>query len=342
MTKRLMIVFAGLVAILVGLTGGMTAANATVFGPPTEGSKVVLGETSIDGPAFWTNSYGVPKAILAWTGTDTSHHINLMMSNDGLHYTDKHTLSETTLWRPAVILNVSGRGSPYGTIYLAWTGTDSAHTLNLASYAMPGFQFIRKITFWGETSFTAPSVTAINDQVQVVWAGNDRAHTLNLIPFSRFGQRLAKQTFWGWGSISRPDVSFDAARGELLLDWTGSDNRIYFAHTTNTATWTMPSTSPLAEFTQYAPSMKGLPGNTMPLHWVAWNGMGEYTNHHLLVKYSESYPSWPNVSNATTFGETAISGPELGYVGVSRQVLIAWTGTDSLHHLNVAVIFVNG
>jgi hypothetical protein len=36
--------------------------------------------------------------------------------------------------------------------------------------------------------------------------------------------------------------------------------------------------------------------------------------------------------------ETAFGGPKIGYVGVYRQVIVAWSGTDPLHHLNVAVV----
>jgi hypothetical protein len=341
--RRCILTLVALLAAVVGLIGTATSARASsqvVYGPPTEGTKVMLGDTSIDGPGFWTSPSATPRAILAWTGTDAAHLLNLMTSTDGLHYSNKHTLGEASLWRPAVVFNESGRGGGYGNIYLAWTGTDKAHTLNLMTIAMPGFQITKKLTFWGDTSFTAPAVAVMNDQVNLVWSGTDAAHTLNLIPFSRFGQQLPKQTFWGWNSISRPDISFDAAKGALLMDWTGRNNRIYFAETNASAKWVMASTSPLVVQTNYAPSMHGFQASNMPVYWLAWNGVAEYAERHLVVQYTEAYPSWNDVGNTRTLSELAISGPEMGYVGVNRQVLITWTGTDPAHHMNVAVVFV--
>ncbi len=56
-------------------------ATQAAFAAPHEISKTVLSETSIDGPAFWTdNCTGPclpPPYFLAWTGTDAAHHINI-------------------------------------------------------------------------------------------------------------------------------------------------------------------------------------------------------------------------------------------------------------------------
>ena len=52
-----------LVVALFGAVGTTGAAPATVFGPPTETSKVILADTSIDGPGLWTSPTG---ARVAW------------------------------------------------------------------------------------------------------------------------------------------------------------------------------------------------------------------------------------------------------------------------------------
>src|SRR5579862_7436116 len=61
------------------------AMQATSSAPQIS-SKVTLGDASIDGPALWTSnpsgsSSGV-ASVLAWTGTDPSHSLNLMPSSD--------------------------------------------------------------------------------------------------------------------------------------------------------------------------------------------------------------------------------------------------------------------
>jgi beta-N-acetylhexosaminidase len=54
------------------------------------------------------------------------------------------------------------------------------------------------------------------------------------------------------------------------------------------------------------------------------------------VRFTQSFPQWPLASNETRTGETAFGAPALGYVGVGGQTLLAWTGTDALHHINIA------
>ena len=318
-----------------------TSARAT-FGPPTEGAKVTLSETSIDGPGFWTNAVTTPKAILAWTGTDNAHRLNLLTSNDGLHYSNKHTLPETSRWRPGVAFDQAGRGAPYGQIAVAWTGTDSAHTLNVEYIAAPDFTVTKKFTFKGETSFTAPSVAFINDDLYLAWAGTDRAHTLNTLHISRTLEVQEKHTFWGWTTISRPDLSHDYATNKLLMAWTRTgDNAIAFAQRSDTGVWTTPASSPLPSGSNFAPSMIGLDSGSMPKHWVAWHGTGEFTSRRIFVQYTTAFPTWQGSGMGSVLDEWAISGPELGYVGVTRQVLVSWTGIDTQHHLNVAVVTVS-
>ncbi len=51
----------------------------------TEGPKVILDDTSVNAPGFYSNSQVSSKAVIAWTGTDPDHHLNVMTSSDGLH-----------------------------------------------------------------------------------------------------------------------------------------------------------------------------------------------------------------------------------------------------------------
>lgn len=325
-------------------------ASQVVYGAPTESAKVTLSDTSIDGPAIAT---AYPGDVIAWAGTDSLHHLNVMTSSDGLSYSDKHILPETSNWRPAVAFISSLRGLPLeGTLVLAWTGTDPHHTLNLELISMPAFKVTQKIIFWGETSFTAPAVSVlagdINSDIYLAWAGTDYAHTLNVIHRTTMPQSQDKKTFWGWSSMSRPNLYNDLAndsKGGEILAWTGvSNNRVYFAYsakdTSNRTYWTMPSTSPLSQQSAWAPSMIGFSASTQPTHWVAWTGSGTTSDRALNVMYTQHYPTWSEANAQATFNETAISGPALAIVPTSgeSQVLIGWAGTDPAHHLNVAIV----
>lgn len=348
--RRMLPALAVLITTLVSLVGATTFVQASPsagYSAPKEGAKVTLGETSIDGPAI-TAAPGV-GTVLAWTGTDPAHHLNLLTSSDGLHYGNKHILPETSLWRPAVTFIESMRGGPYGTIVLAWTGTDPSHTLNIEFISLPTFSVKEKITYWGETSFTAPAVATvngdINSDIYLAWAGNDKAHSLNVVHHTTNPETNHKVTMWGWTSISRPDLNHDmsGAAGSLILAWTGSDNHLWFATSNNGQAWN--KQPQMRQQSAWAPSMIGFYQTTvtMPDHWLAWTGTGTSSTRSITVTYTQHFPAWNEVGATTTLQETAISSPELaynGYSAVAPEVLFAWTGTDPAHHLNVAVVYV--
>lgn len=347
--RRLVGTFVILLTAIVSLVAATDVAHAapqTSFGTPKEGTKVVLNDTSIDGPALATTY--APATVMAWTGTDANHHLNVMTSNDGLHYANKHILPELSFWRPAVAFIDTGRGAPYGTIVLAWTGTDPEHTLNVEFIKTPDFTVTRKIIFWGETSFTAPALATINGDVNsdifLSWAGTDNAHTVNVMHLMSNSDQTDKQTFWGWKSLSRPNLSTDpSSTGTgLILSWTGPNNRIYFANSADKVNWNMSDSSPLSRQTQWAPTMIGFYATALPAHWLAWAGNGTSATGNVNVQYTQNYPNWSDANSTASLDETAISSPALIYNGdgSTRQVLIGWAGTDYYNHLNIAVITV--
>lgn len=332
------------VALGVFTAGSVRAAPAVVFGPPTEGTKVILGDTSIGGPALFTNPTGSPHAILAWTGTDPAHHLNYMTSSDGLHYANKHILGETSPYRPAIAFDSSGRA---GFLVIAWTGTDPAHTLNVAYIDAYSDTLTRKLTFWGTTSLGAPGVAVYGGgEVALAWSGTGPTGMhLNVMRLSPQGQLLGKgQLGVGAAGPNVESLNLSVARstGQLLFTWVEpvqTISRLFFATSTDAVQWSTPQT--IAEYSDQAANMQSLQAINMPAHWLAWTGTGGDTAHHLNVQYTESFPNWTNVNSKTTFGETDLGAPALGYVGITGQVLVAWTGTDPAHHLNVAVIFVS-
>jgi hypothetical protein len=76
LSRLFLVLGLALVGMSLAVFGTLTPAQAapsSVFGPPTESTKVTLADTSIDGPALWTSPTGSMRAIIAWTGTDGSH-----------------------------------------------------------------------------------------------------------------------------------------------------------------------------------------------------------------------------------------------------------------------------
>lgn len=311
------------------------AAPGTARAIPYQTSKVILPELSIDGPALYTSKPipGQPgtglNAVIAWTGTD--HHLNLMTSTDGIHYGGKITLPETSFARPAV---TAGWG---GSIAIAWTGTDSNHSLNVmfdVRSANP-----TKVTLWHENSFTAPALEHAGDGVLLAWAGTDSGHSLNVQSLQVPSLKLVqKTTMWQYHTIASPNFSMDFATNKLLLSWAmPTSGRIAFATSTDGLNWGTPTV--VDEWSGNEPSVMGIVGkDDTPGHWLAWTGTGADTAHRLNVQFTTSFPTWPTANTKVTLGETAFGGPQVGYVGGSQEVLVAWTGTDSAHHLNVTVV----
>ncbi len=187
-----------LLAALVSLVGAASSAHAAPRSPQAVSltGKVVLNETSIDGPAFNTETdtfEGVTatRNLIAWTGTDPLHHLNIMSSTQRFPATqqfgNKITLHETSPFRPAVTqLGTGGTGGgTVGDVGIAWTGTDPAHTLNVLwnAYNISGPPQ-KKLTLTGETSIGAPALLVFSNQLLLAWTGTEPNHSLNVLPLS--------------------------------------------------------------------------------------------------------------------------------------------------------------
>ena len=75
-------------------------------------------------------SEGGPEYWIGWTGTDTSHHLNLQWTAHFPQWPDpastKTVLSDSAFAGPQIAFNDG--------YLIAWTGTDAQHTLNLATF----------------------------------------------------------------------------------------------------------------------------------------------------------------------------------------------------------------
>ncbi len=344
--RRMRMAVSGLLVALTFLIGfGLSATPPTVqahaetvaVNPYIE-SKYILAQTSIDGPALWTSPTGTIRGEIAYTGTDAAHHLNVMTSTDGIHYSGKYILNETSFVRPAMVRFGS---NDTDNIALAWTGDDANHSLNVI-VGRPGFGYT-KMTLRQQNSFTPPAIALKGSDLYLAWAGTDVNHSLNIAHIIwRGGMYMeSKTTLWDLHSNGRPNLTYDPNSDRLLLSWgLSGSNKIAFATSSDGVHFTAPSSSPIAEWTRNGPSMVGLPVNNMPRYFLAWTGTD--ASHTLNAQFTESYPSWGDTAatKSTFWGDWAVGGPSLGYIGAFNRVLMAWTGTDASHHLNLAVVAV--
>jgi peptidoglycan/xylan/chitin deacetylase (PgdA/CDA1 family) len=317
---------------LFGASGALTPAQAAARIPqiphnPALLSSVTLNETSIDGPALYASAPRVAGATIAWTGRD--HRLNVMKSADGLHYSDKRIIDEMSEMRPAVTHRSADADDA---VVVGWIGTD--HRINIlydVYNATP-----KKLTL-DETSDSPPALEIRDYFLYVAWRGRDAAHTLNVLPVEiadtlNLGQKAKLSDF---SSLAGPSLWWDTKKNEFLLSWTAvdPDKRLLFATSPDGVTWTVPENTQFIEESPFSPHMIAASAEDMARHVIVWTG----TNGLLNLRYTDSFPQWPIAGAKTTFGDTVVGAPALGYAGPSGHVLIAWTGTDTNHHLNAAI-----
>lgn len=315
---------------------GCTAPAGATSHHPTSGSahalpsvhevgKVVLPETSIDGPAlssiFVAN--GTSESVIAWTGTDAAHFLNVETSSDGLHFTNKRTLNETSPFRPDVALATVG-----GAVVVAWTGTNANHSLNVLYdvYGNP-----KKLTLAHENSIGAPALR-LGPGMFLAWTGTDAAHSLNILPFSVTTSGLVpgeKTVLSQFNGDSGPHMARRGAN-TVVLNWSTRTLQPQLAFSQDGVHF---SSAGLPETSAFAPATNSLEPyiGVSNREWIGWTGTDP--THHLNLQWTTSFPQFINPAvTKTVLNETALGGPALDY---NAGLQIAWTGTDSAHHLNI-------
>ena len=313
-------------------TTGASAPGA-LSASSVEIAKVTLNETTIDAPSLWTTTNGVVRGVLAWT--DPTYHLNVMTTAIGTKFGNKARLADTSPKRPAVTRLSDGK------VAVAWIGTDSAHTLNVL-YDVYGSR--AKLTLWGETSASSPALVATNGYLYLAWTGTNSSHSLNILQISTSGglAKRSKTTLWAFGSLAGPSLSYESSRSEYILSWiaTSPANHIALSRATTplgASNWS--AATVLSDWSYSAPSLVGIVSGyyNMPPHYLAWTGGN--TARSLNFQYTRSFPAWPDPTNTkVALNESAYGAPALGFISGPSLMLVAWAGTDSAHHLNVAVL----
>jgi hypothetical protein len=314
------IVLALLTALVLAIAG--IAPTRAVASPAqhavatvTEGTKVILPETSIDGPGFL-------NSVIAWTGMDAAHHLNIRTGNDGLHLTNKTILPETSPFAPAVTF-LPSEGSVV-LFDLAWTGTDAAHSLNVELLSIGSTTVANKMIL-AETSIGAPAII-FNGNEWLAWTGTDPNHSLNVMLLS--GAHNGRKTVLSqFSSDAGPSLS-TIGSNELVLGWSArGTQQLNLAESTDGVHFTSALGAGLPETSATAPQFIQPDGSGSGC--IAWTGAD--AANHLNVQCTTQFPQFPDPAHTKTeLSETALGAP--GFLGN----LIAWTGTDAAHHLSVA------
>ena len=307
-----------------------------------QSAKVTLPETSIAGPALWdraSTSGGVgPAAVIAWTGTDPDHSLNIETSTDGLDFANKATLSEFALTAPAVLV-VNNT-----TVVIAWVGTDPHHSLNVIYDALGTRQ---KLTL-SDNSDAPPSLALLNGNIFLAWRGTDLQHLLNVRNLGPQGLTVGPATtLTQYTTLAGPSLATDPNLHQLLLSWTDTGNSVYlpahaplinFLASTDGLNWHTVLPAPAPQTSIAGPAILAIsPPHNFPKYYWSWTGTDPA--HSLNLATTSNISNWADP--VTTLNEQSFGAPALGYIGThAGQIFLAWTGVDPDHSLNVAVFTV--
>jgi hypothetical protein len=323
-------------ALITGFHGEVPTGYS---GPTTSILKTTtLSDTSITGPAFWTDAAyhpatgtSSPAAVLAWIGTSSPHRLYVETSTDGFKYANKVVLGDTSPYRPSVIVVPS---STSNVVVLAWAGSSSSHAL----YVMYDVYGAKQKLILPYSSSYSPSLAYFAGQIWMAWTGTDSKHTLNVIALGPKGQTLGTHvTLSGDGSNAGPALVADPLDNELLLSWQmSSGSKLNFVTSSNGTTWTAGLPSPSSQTSNSTPAMMVIDPapSGMPVYYWSWTSTS--SSKGLTVMASSALGTWPSWPDGLP--KSAIDAPELGYAGQANQILVAWTDASSSHHLNVSIV----
>lgn len=308
-----------------------------------EGAKVTLPETSPYGVAYSARgSYdsaaagSAPAAAIGWTGTDSLHHLNVLTTSDGLNYGNKVTLPETSFTNLATLVAPPATAGGQNVVVIAWDGTNSGHSLNVLYdvYNVTGQQ--RKLTMWNDSSAMPPALAWYNGQIWLAWTGTNGGRTMNVIALGPQGVAPgSKTTLWSApGAAAGPHLSADVANSRMLLSWTEvSSYQLAVMTSSDNSSWSSPARGGLNDLSYSSPDTLALPAapaGVAPLYLTVTS-----TWQQLYIWRGTNSQGWTieDVTSESSFGDA-----QMGYLGQGGAFVLAWAGTDGLHHLNVAMI----
>ncbi len=311
-----------------------------------EGAKVTLSETTAYAPAFSARGAydpaatgSAPAAALAWAGTDTAHHLNVMTTQTGMSFSNKVTLSQSSITTPATLVTPPATAGGSNIVMLAWDGTNSAHSLNVLYDVYNVTGNTRTVTL-SYDSQSAPSLAWFGGQVWLAWTSPNNSHTIDILPMGPQGVTPGALVSLSAepGASGGPSLSVDVRTASMVLSWaeTGT-NLVTLRVSTNGAQWTAPADANLSD--------KAVGGATMVASLASIpGGAPKYPIASRYLVWTEpggdlaARPTGSSVAPNETqlLPEFSPSAPAASYMGSGPDFIFVWVGADSSRHINVA------
>jgi hypothetical protein len=234
-------------------------------------------------------------------------------------------LPETSGAAPAIITfrdHVTNTYMPY----IAWTGTDSQHHLNIENLSTKA-----KVTL-PQTSSAAPALAVYKGRLFIAWTGTDPQHHLNIMS-SADGLHFSYRTVLGQTTHALDGPVLAVHVNALAIAWTGIDLRLNYAYTFDIVGryWGPANTLPYQSF--FRPALDTFNGDFV-ISWTDFNN--HYGSYSITYQKLLSNPYVLNLdapSEATDDGFTGVS-----YLGIARTSLT--TRNVSVYSDELGLIYV--
>lgn len=197
-----------------------------------------------------------------------------MSTTDGIHWGNKVTLGDSSPNAPALTVN-------QGSLYVAWTGTNAAHNINLMSSADGRNWGGKRVP--GDTSIDTPTLTTFQQRVYVAWTGTNAAHNITVMSTTNGGASWQDRRTRAETSVAGPALGSDAAH--VYLSWAGTDAAHHINLMSADGGTNFNRRVVLAETTTHAPAMAthdATHGDVM-LVWTGTNAQHNVGAAHALL-----------------------------------------------------------
>lgn len=285
-------------------------------------------------------------------GASPNYQLNLMpvnpyQPNEQDSFNRLHVMEDTSSERPALAVFNNH-------LWIAWTGLDPLHRLNLVSFPQLGAQPDFRVVFNG-TAVGGPALTVYNNLLVMAWCGGGGLGggqpngQINL-GWSTDGRSwpnetnpgiVLNQTSWH-GPALAPMISEGGPNAGLLLAWTGTDEQMYVGRASemrfdqfNDPQGNKQITD---EYSEVGPGMASF--NRYPFtgsDWsvtVSWAGKDSPHNLNQMGAGENS----TTVGYKQTYTDTSPFEPAVCHAADSSDNWVyAWAGADGVHRLNVAL-----
>lgn len=221
------------------------------------------------------------KLVIAWTGEDGGHHLNVMASPDGKRWGDYPDYAKQTL--PYDVSDAGPSLAAFGgRLYLAYTGQDT-HLYLIPSDDGIHFHPEQRIRL-AQTSIAAPSIAARGGEFFLVWTGTDSKRKVNYVVSNGVDASLdISAPLEPFASPSGPTVSVDTL--SVVLMYRGFHEDHFASMGAGGGTYLLGSQDEYADTSRFSPAYLLNDGG-----WVAWTGMDgdqsiNFSGEYLMEKW---------------------------------------------------------